>query len=278
MRFQHIIEQVYHRAWYITPAGHSAIDRIVRARLLGEHLGARSEDDSPGLSLEDLFVQRRPLAIDSEGIATVHVYGPLAKGISKLEKTCGCTGYEDLRDDLQTAFAQARGILLHVDSPGGGVIGCQEVAEMIAASSIPLVAYSEDCMCSAAYFLAAGADAIVVSPSSYVGSIGVYIPWVDYSAEMAARGLKPDPVVNTGGEFKAIGFTGSLTPEHRAHWQESVDEDFAAFSSHVLLHRDIAPETMRGQAVSGRVAVTLNLADQLGNLSAARAKLVSLVG
>ena len=132
-------------------------------------------------------------------------------------------------------------------------------------------------MASAAYYLAAGADAIVASPSAEVGSIGVYIPWMDYSQQLAAEGLKADPIVNKEGDLKALGFTGSLSAEQRAYLQTRVDDDFADFKAHVLKHRDVSPEAMRGQTLSGKQALATNLIDAEGDEADARALLTKLI-
>ena len=119
-------------------------------------------------------------------------------------------------------------------------------------------------MASAAYYLAAGADAIFASPSASVGSIGVYIPWMDTSAAYERAGYKPDPITNTGGDLKAIGFGGKLTAEQRAHLQEEVDEDFDNFKAHIANYRAVPDSAMRGQVMSGRKALESNLVDRIG--------------
>ena len=149
--------------------------------------------------------------------------------------------------------------------------------QLVTGSDDATVAYTEDMMASAAYYLAAGASAIVATTSAEVGSIGVYIPWMDSSAQLAAQGLRPDPIVNQEGDLKALGFTGTLTSEQRAYLQERVDEDFAAFKAHILAHRAVAPEAMRGQTLSGPRAVDSNLIDHQGDESLARSILSHLI-
>ena len=128
-------------------------------------------------------------------------------------------------------------------------------------------------MASAAYYIGAGADAIVSSRSAVVGSIGVYIPWMDTSAAYEAAGFKPDPIINKGGDLKALGFGGRLSDAQRAHLQEKVDEDFAAFKAHVLKHRSLPDGAMRGQVESGAKAAEMNLVDALGDMDTGRAVL-----
>jgi signal peptide peptidase SppA len=276
MRFQRIIEQVYYRPWYITPAAHASIHRIVSARLLGR----RAEDDrDDGFDISELYTLRAPLSIGADGIAVISILGPLGKGLSQMEKNCGCTGFEDVRADYEAALAGgAKGILLRIDSPGGTVMGTPELAALIASRQLPTVVYTEDVMASAAYYLAAGANVIVASTSAAVGSIGVYIPWIDYADSMKREGLTPNPVVNEGGDLKALGFTGVLTESQRAYLQAEVNESFSQFKGHVRAFRDVADDAMRGQVMDGSKALAENLIDEIGDERAARARLLALIG
>lgn len=272
MRFQRIIEQVYYRPWYITPAAHASIHRIISSKMLMK----RADDGDSWIS--QFVNQRQPMKMSLDGIATIHVMGPLGKNLSPMEKTCGCTGFEDIRDDYAKAQSQgARGILLNFDSPGGTVMGTPEVAALIASRPLPTVAYTEDLMASAAYYLAAGANAIIGSQSSVVGSIGVYVPWIDYADQLAENGLTPNPVVNKEGDLKALGFTGVLTDAQRSYLQDEVDQDFAQFKAHVLNFRAVPDSAMRGQTIDGRVAIDANLIDEIGDMGTARSKLLSLL-
>jgi signal peptide peptidase SppA len=270
MRFQHLAEQIYCRAWFITPGAHASISHVFERVMVDP----KAFDLNPA----DIFPQRRQLSIDSDGIANIHILGPLGKNLSKVEQSCGATGFEQIRADYGDALkAGAKGILLQFDSPGGTVQGTPELASLIASKPVPTVAYTEDLMASAAYYLAAGADSIVASQSAAVGSIGVYIPWVDSSARMTAAGLKADPIVNAGGDLKAMGFGGKLSEAQRAHLQEQVDNDFAAFKAHVTAYRALPDAAMRGQVETGAKALDLNLIDTIGDMDTARGKLLARI-
>ncbi len=262
MRFAHIAEQLYCRPWFITAEAHASLCLVFERALASGLTEPRAED----LNLMDMFPKRRPLAIDDEtGIASIHIMGPLGKGLSKMEQSCGATSFEQIRADYAKAQEKgARGILLDFDSPGGTITGTPETAALIASKPVPTVAYTEDIMASCAYYLASGADMIVASTSAAVGSIGVYIPWVDRSARYEREGMKPDPIVNAGGDLKAIGFGGKLTEAQRAHLQEEVDSSFADFKSHVRNYRAVGDGAMRGQVMSGQRALAANLIDRVG--------------
>lgn len=281
MRFQHLIEQVYFRPWYITPAAHAAIHVLLESRLGIMAPGAFERSAATpvaGLDLSDFVTPRKPMSIDQEGIATIHVLGPLGKGLSKMEKTCGATDFADIQAEYNSAIKDgARGVLLDINSPGGTIGGTPETASLIGSKRVPTVAYADELMASAAYFIGAGADAIVASPSAEVGSIGVYIPWVDYSERLKALGMKPDPIVNDGGDLKAIGFGGKLTEAHREHLQERVNSSFSLFQNHVRSFRDVPDSAMRGQVLTGSAALSSSLIDQMGDMDAAREKLRGLM-
>lgn len=271
MRFRHLAEQIYLRPWFITTEAHTSI-RMIFERAMNGTL-PRADD---GFALSDFIPQRKQMVVGADGIADIHILGPLGKGLSKIEQSCGCTGFEQIEDDYAQAIAGgARGVLLHINSPGGTVTGTPECAQMIADCPIPTVAFTDDMCASAAYYLASGASAIVASQSAAVGSIGVYIPWMDASARYAAAGLKPDPIVNTGGDLKALGFGGKLSDAQRSYLQQQVDEDFAAFKGHVLTYRAIEDGAMRGQCLGGKSALAANLIDCVGSMADARRMLAA---
>lgn len=271
MRFRYLAEQIFFRPWFITPEGHASI-RLVFERALASGL---LEPRGAELNILDMFPKRRPMSIDAEtGIASIHIMGPLGKNLSKMEQSCGATSFEQIDEDYAKAQSQgARGIFLDFDSPGGTTHGTPERAALIASKPLPTVAYTEDVMASAAYYLASGADMIVASPSAIVGSIGTYIPWADTSEQYARAGIKPDPIVSAGSDLKATGFGGSLTESQREHLQAEVDQLNGDFKTHIRNHRAVGDAAMRGQTMTGKAALNANLIDRIGDRATAFAAL-----
>jgi signal peptide peptidase SppA len=269
MRLQHVAEQIYYRPWLITPSGHASIQRLLETKFAtnGE-FKADSDTDASAF-----FVQREPAAIDVNGIGHVHVKGVIGQGLSKIEKSCGNTDTKDVQTELAALVAQnVKGILLCIDSPGGMVTGTPELAETIAqtALEIPVFVFSDSQICSAAYWLAAGATRVFSTESADIGSIGVYMPWIDRAAQWEQEGIKADPVINTGGTFKAIGFAPSLSEQHRAQLQAQVDRIFGLFRDFVVtmraLNEAVVPDAaMQGQTFLGIDALANGLVDQLGS-------------
>jgi len=264
MRFAQILQQLYYSPWLIEPSAYATIAALVERRMLGGQLAASSDDD-------DLFRQRRPLEINpSNGLARIHILGAIGKNLSKIEKSCGNTGTEDIHRELKAAAEQgAQGILLEMESSGGTELGVPELATAIRQSPLPKVAWTDTYCCSACYWLAAACDSIVATDSAQVGSIGVVYPFIDRSAAYERAGIIPMPVTNQEGDLKALGMTGRLTPAQREHMQQRADELFASFRGFVGAYRHVPAEAMRGQTFRGGPAMLNNLIDEVGDMDAA---------
>lgn len=261
MRLQRINELVNFKPWLITPTAHASIRDLV-----ARHAAApRSDDLDQGFA--DLVVQRDPMTVTPGGVAVISVRGVVGQGMSRIEKACGNTGTEEVGAELAQAVAddQVGGILLDIDSPGGTVGGVPELADAIAAANgeKPVYAFTAGMLCSAAYWLAAGATGIFATRSADVGSVGVYLPWIDTTIALAQAGVSVEIIRNAGADLKGAGYPGtSLTPEQRAYLQADVDEVAAMFQDHVLGNRpDIAADALRGQSLLADSALAAGLID-----------------
>lgn len=194
-------------------------------------------------------------------VAIVHAWGPVGKG----------WGFDplDLASAVENAAGRASAVVLDLNSPGGMVDGVQDAAERIAAIGVPLVVYTDSLLCSAAYWLACGADAITGCRTSEVGSIGVYCPMIDCVGLFEMFGLKVE--LAKTGELKGMGFPGvPWTDEQRAHMQQMVGDIFEDFRGAVLENRkDVPDEAMTGGAYMAKRAHSLALLDAVGSLSEA---------
>jgi ClpP class serine protease len=269
MRLAQITNALYRQPWNLTSGGWLALHEIVQSRLFA---------NAGNLKLND-FVNPRPDAtIDDNGIAHIHVTGTLGRHLSQIERSCGNTGYEQIEEEIGIALSdKARGFLFHLNSPGGMAAGNVETAAVISAIPVPKAAWVDELAASAAYALAAGVNFIATSPSSQVGSIGTILPLVDVSGAWEQRGWKPDYITHTGGDLKDASWPPSFTEAHRAHLQGMVDEYFAQFRDHVLRHRNIGPDAMRGQTFIGRKAKEANLVDHVGTFADTYAELLRRV-
>ncbi len=152
-------------------------------------------------------------------------------------------------------------LFLDIDSPGGGVNGTPELAQAVADVSKAkyVYAFSAGLLCSGAYWVASQCNAIYVTPSARVGSIGVILPMTDTSEALRNNGIKIE--VFAAGKYKSAGTPGvPLTDEQRAWLQAGVEEIAADFHAAVLARgRKIPAEAMEGQTFSARNAMRFNL-------------------
>jgi len=258
MRFQRIIEHVYCSPWLISAAGWDSVHRLVSERIL-KPKAERPEEDFFGDELPQMKIVGTTAIIPVDGV--------IGRKLGMMEKSCGATDTLDIEEDLKSALANpsVKNIVLDVNSPGGTVSGVPELAQAIANAdkSKPVIAFANDMMCSAAYWISAGARRVVATPSASVGSIGVFVPWVDKSKAYEAMGLSVDII--KAGKYKAMGYPGtSLTSEQRGFIQADVDSTHAEFRSFVKQYRtSVGDESMEGQTFSGKDASSVKLVGQL---------------
>jgi signal peptide peptidase SppA len=187
------------------------------------------------------------------------------------EELCGCISLQRFQKDLTALVAneQVSQVVINFDSGGGYIMGVQETAELVNKLSKvkPIYAYTSGLMCSAAYKIASQATNILASPSSMLGSIGVYCEYVDQTKALDIAGI----VVKTfqGGSKKTVGSPYiSLTPEQEKEIQDDINAEWELFKAVVKSTRgDVQEAFMQGQAFTGKDAITqgTNLAD--GNIN-----------
>lgn len=258
MKYAHILQAVFSEPWLITAAAHTSIRQIVKAHVLDPAARTRTGSDMCGGEVE-----LESMTITEGGIARIPVGGVLGRKLSGFEKGAGAVDFGDVEADMDEAEKdpKVRGIVLVFDSPGGMVNGTEELAARIEQSEKDVYAWVPGGAYSAAFWLACACDGIFCAPSGGVGSIGVYIPWIDESAAFEQAGLESDPI--TSGKFKAMGFPGtSLSTEQRAELQSRVDTLAEQFRRYVKDSRgDIDDEFMQGQTFLAREAEAIGLID-----------------
>jgi len=279
MRFANILTELWCSPWLIVPAVHRKLCDIVEAHITGAAhtpggivaaFGKPEDDD------EDEYAW----AVEN-GIAVLPVHGLLGQHVGSMERSSGTTDISDIAAALASAMADdaVSGVLLDVNSPGGTTGGIPELATAIAQASLrkPIVAFTDSLMASAAYWLASGSDAIVASQSAQVGSIGVYMAWLDNSRAMEMQGYRTELIKH--GKWKGMGVSGtSLSDEARAMLQQTVDQVYDWFSGHVRMFReDVAQEAMEGQTFFAGAARDADLVDLMGSRDDAMREVLDMV-
>src|ERR1700736_4281628 len=125
-----------------------------------------------------------------------------------------------------------KAIILHVNSPGGGVAASEEIYREVKRvreeKKKQVVVSIETVGASGAYYIASASDKIYADRGSIVGSIGVIAEWVNYGDLL--RWAKLKSIVLKTGEFKDTGNpTRDLTPAEQAYMQSLIDNMFGQF-------------------------------------------------
>jgi protease IV len=159
-------------------------------------------------------------------------------------------------------------ILLDINSPGGTPVASEEIMDEIKDCKKPVVAWISDTGASGAYLAATGADKIVASPSSMVGSIGVILDLTNISELYKKIGVTK--TVIKGGKYKDIGADyRNMTPEEKTMLQNMVNEHYDHFISIVAENRNLnksyVSSIAEGQIYTGSQAKTLKLIDEIGS-------------
>jgi protease-4 len=177
---------------------------------------------------------------------------------------------EDAAEDSSIAA-----IIFRVDSPGGSALASDLVwraAERARAAGKPLIASFSDVAASGGYYVAAGADAIVASPCSITGSIGVFALRPVLTGVLEKLDVGYDSL--TRGPYADIQLSGRpLSPESRARMKAEVASIYELFLSRVDqgrgLDRDGVDKVAQGRVWTGAQAAEVGLVDSLGGLRAA---------
>lgn len=168
--------------------------------------------------------------------------------------------------------SSVKGVVLRVDSPGGGVAAAQEIyqeVQRLRDAGKKVVASMGGVAASGGYYVACAADKIVANPGSITGSIGVILAIPNLEQLMNKVGL--ETVVIKSGQHKDIGSpVRAITPEELNILQGLVDDVHEQFIDVVAAGRDLPRERVLelsdGRAFSGRQARELGLVDELGDM------------
>jgi capsid assembly protease len=234
------------------------------------------------IELADFYELRPDSIMDADGIAHIWIHAALVDSCPAIYEKLGlCTRYTTLIDEINAAVSQgAKGILFHVDSPGGTVAGNIEASRLIASLSVPTIAHCHGLACSAAYKLASGCNFIYANESATVGNIGSIMSWMDCTEFWRENGIEFKALTSEGADLKS---TFHLEPNATqiAFLQESINESGESFRAHVLAGRTKAGATLddevwRAGWYSGKRAAMLGLIDDIGNSEDARIHLIRL--
>jgi protease-4 len=169
-----------------------------------------------------------------------------------------------------------KAIILHVNSPGGGVAASEEIYREVKRirdeKKKRIVASIETVGASGAYYVSSATNKIYADNGSIVGSIGVIAEWVNYGELLQWAKLKQ--ITLKAGEFKDTGSpVRDLTPAEREYMQGMIDNMHTQFIQAVAdgrkLKFDDVKSIANGKVWTGQQSLPMKLIDQVADFQAA---------
>ncbi len=225
------------------------------------------------------------LAVFTLVYVTLHASGGQSAGLHGFGDKIGVVDLEGVILQPKTVVDQLKkfadddsikAIILHVNSPGGGVAASEEIYREVKRvrdeKHKRIVAAIETVGASGAYYVSSATNKIYADNGSIVGSIGVIAEWVNYGDLL--RWAKLKPITMKAGEFKDTGSpTREMTPAEQKYMQSLIDNMHTQFIQAVAEGRKAKTEDIRsiadGKVWTGEQALSLHLIDQLGDFQAA---------
>lgn len=211
-------------------------------------------------------------SMSKEYVAVVKLRGAIGDGKGP------STG--DVIRSLNSAFedSRAKGVVLHVNSPGGGATASVRIREKIddlraAHPDKRFIVVASDMIASGGYLIGSAGDKIYANQTSLVGSIGVIMQ--SFGVGDALEKLGIEPRVFTAGENKArFDAFSDVSADDRAKIESMLVEIHEVFKDFVIAGRGDRlagniDELFSGDIWVGTQAKELGLIDGFASLSQA---------
>ena len=258
---------VFRTPWAIVPSRLGIILAYLEARAGGIEFNAGDE-----VALPQAFMAAQGRVGPEQGVAVIPIGGTMVHRASGMDAMSGnVTSTREVVAKTRAAVEDQRvsAIVHHYHSPGGTVDGVPEAYDAILAmrGEKPIVAIADTMIGSAAYYMAAAADEIVVSPSGQVGSIGVFAVHEDFSEQYARLGQQYTLVASSKFKGEGLDFQ-PMTDEYRDYLENHVLAYDDMFVNAVAQGRGVKESKVRNEFGQGRMvmaepAVAAGMADRV---------------
>jgi protease-4 len=192
----------------------------------------------------------------------------------------------------QLAFAarsdSIKGVLLAVNSPGGGVTDSDEIHRLLKNFRMkekkPVLAYFGDMSASGGYYIAAACDKIVCRSTTITGSIGVIMSGYNFAEAMKNYGISTTTIISPHTPYKDImSMSRPMRDDERAIMTGIVDEMYQRFVDVVdagrpKLDRKAVITLANGQIYSAGQAKANGLVDDILDPDEALALIKEMAG
>lgn len=212
--------------------------------------------------------QPTPAAQQGSEIAVIFANGAIIDG----PEVAGSVGGDTLADQLRQARLdkKIKAVILRVNSPGGSVSASEMIRSELAAvraAGKPVVVSMGGVAASGGYWISTPADAIIASPSTLTGSIGIFGVINTFENSLASIGVHTDGVATS--PLADLTVTKPLPPEFSQIMQLNIENGYKNFIDLVAKARKKTPEQIdniaQGRVWIGSDAKANGLVDSLGD-------------
>lgn len=178
-----------------------------------------------------------------------------------------------------------KGIILYVNSPGGGVYESDELylklKDYKEETGRPVWTYMSNQACSGGYYISMASDKIYANRNCWTGSIGVITSLTNVKGLYDKLGIQEIDI--TSGPNKAMGSAGmEMTEEQKEIFQGLVDEAYEQFAGVVAEGRNMDIETVKpiadGRIYSANQALELGLIDNVDTYDNMKQDMLDYIG
>lgn len=176
--------------------------------------------------------------------------------------------------DKMMEVEHVKGVILRINSPGGGVASAHQVYEKVRQlnEKKPVYASMGTVAASGGYYVAMGAKKVYANPGCITGSIGVLLQWVNFEGLSEKIGVRPESV-KAGKNKDLISPFRTLNLEDRSLLEEMVNQTHEQFIQIVIENRkQLDQEKIRelsdGRIFNGLQAQQEGMVDALKTLEA----------
>ncbi|WGI63510.1 signal peptide peptidase SppA [Escherichia coli] len=172
--------------------------------------------------------------------------------------------------------ASVKGVLLRVNSPGGGVYESAEIhkkLEEVKKAKKPIYVSMGSMAASGGYYVSTPAKKIFASPETLTGSLGVIMQSLNYAKLADNLGIKYETIKS--GKFKDIMSPNrDMTKDERDIMQSMVDNSYEGFVKVISEGRGMSKQDVKkiadGRIYDGTQAKSNGLVDELGYMATIR--------
>jgi protease-4 len=166
--------------------------------------------------------------------------------------------------------SSVRAIVLHIDSPGGGVVASQEMYEEVRAvrdGGKPVIVSMGSLAASGGYYVAVGGSYLVANRGTLTGSVGVISEFLQLKDALDKLGIGVKTI--KAGKLKDAGSPmRAMNDDDQKYFQALMDDVHRQFIDVVARERKMDVEKVReladGRVFTGEQALQLGLVDTLG--------------